>query len=99
MVNDMLEKSVIQESRPSWNSPLFLVSKIDGAFRQIIDFRLLNKATPDKHYPLPVLRNLLMSLGRGNSILSSHDLLTGYWQVEFEPASWEITAFITASGH
>ncbi len=40
-----------------------------------------------------------MSLGRGNKIFSSLDLLSGYWQVPMAPASREVTAFGTTSGH
>ncbi len=53
----------------------------------------------DDHYPLPVLRDLLMSLGRGNKIFSSLDLLSGYWQLPRAPESREITAFSTREGH
>ncbi len=99
MVNDMLEQSVIQESRLQWNSPLFLVSKKDETFRPVIDFGGVKAVTLDEHYPLPVLSDLLISLGKGNSIFSSLDLLPAYWQVELEPESLEITVFSTSSGH
>ncbi len=93
MVNDTLEQGVIQESRAPCNPPLFLVPIKDGTFRPVTDFRLDTVVTLDEHYSLPVLSDLLMSLGRGNSIFLSLDLLSGYWEVQIEPASWEITAF------
>ncbi len=99
MVNDMLEQDVIKESHSPWNSPLFLVPKKDGTFRPVINFCCVKAVTLDEHYLLPVLRDFLMSLGRRNSIFISLDLLSGYWQVEVEPASREITAFSTPSGH
>ncbi len=40
-----------------------------------------------------------MSLGQGNTILSSLDLLSGYWQVPMADESREITTFSTPSGH
>ncbi len=40
-----------------------------------------------------------MSLGQGNTIFSSLDLLSGYWQVLMTAESREITAFNTPSGH
>ncbi len=98
MVNDILEQGVIQESRSPWNSPLFLVPNKDGTFRLVIDFRRVNAVTLDEYYPLPVISNLLMSLGRGNSIFTSLDLLSGYCQVELEPESQK-TAFSKHSGH
>jgi len=39
-----------------------------------------------------------MSLGRGNKIFSSLDLLSGYWQVPMAPASRAVTAFSTTNG-
>ncbi len=55
--------------------------------------------TEDDRYPLPVLSDLLMSLGQGNQIFSSLDLLSGYWQVPLAPESREVTAFSTPRGH
>ncbi len=79
----MLDQGVIQHSRSPWNSSLFLVPKNDGRFRPVIDFRKVNEVTEDDRYPLPVLGDLLMSLGQGNTIFSRMDLLSGYWQVFF----------------
>ncbi len=59
----------------------------------------MNEGTEDDRYPLPVLRDLLMSLGQGNKIFRSLDLLSGYWQVPLAPESREITAFSIPTGH
>ncbi len=40
-----------------------------------------------------------MSLGQENTIISSLDHWSGYWQVPMAAASREITAFSTPSGH
>ncbi len=61
----MLDQGVIQHSRSPWNSTLFLVPKKDGGFGPVIDFRKVSEATEDDRYPLPVLGDLLMSLGKG----------------------------------
>ena len=98
-IEEMLEEGVIQNSKSPWNSPLFLVPKKDGKYRPVIDFRKVNEVTEDDRYPLPVLSDLLMSLGRGNRIYSSLDLLSGYWQVPMAPMSREVTAFSTPRGH
>ncbi len=92
MIKDMLEQGVIQESNFPWNFPIFLVPKKDGTFRPVIDFRRVNKVTVDDHYPLPVLRDLLMCLERGNKVFSSLDLLSGYWQLSMAPESREATS-------
>ncbi len=48
---------------------------------------------------MPILGDLLMFLGQGNTIFISLDLLSGYWQVPMAAESREITAFSTPSGH
>ncbi len=98
-IDDMLQQGVIQPSKSPWNSPLFLFPKKDGQFRPVIDFRKVNEVTEDDRFPLPVLSDLLMSLGHGNKFFSSLDLLSGYWQVPLAPESREITAFSTPNGH
>lgn len=99
LISEMLEQGVIKESNSPWNSPLFLVPKKDGSYRPVIDFRRVNTATVDDHFPLPVLRDLLMCLGRGNKVFTSLDLVSGYWQLPMAPESREITAFSTPHGH
>ncbi len=68
LIKNMLNQGVIQESNSPWNSPLFLVPKKDGTLPPIIDFGRVNEVTLDDHYPLPVLRDLLMCAGRGNKV-------------------------------
>ncbi len=99
LIKDMLDQGVIQGSNSPWNSPLFLMPKKDGTLRPVIDFRRVNEVTVDDHYPLPVLRDLLMCLGRGNKVFSSLDFPNGYWQLPMAPESREVTAFSMPSGH
>ncbi len=103
LIKDMLDQEVTQESNSPWNSPIFLVPKKDSTLRPVIDFRRVNEVTVDDHYSLPVLRDLLMCLGRGNKVFSSLDLLSGYWQLPMAPESREVTRSVrqtaTFSGH
>ncbi len=99
LIKDMLDQRVIQESNSPWNSPLFFVPKKDGTLRPVIENRRVNEVIVDDHYPLPVLRDLLMCLGRGSKVFSSLDLLSGYWQFPMAPESREVTAFSTPNGH
>ncbi len=98
-VKDMQTQGITQDSLSPWNSPIFLVPKKDGNFRPLIDFRRVNEVTEDEKYPLPVLRNLLMSLGQGNTIVSNLDLLSGYLQIKMTPSSRALIAFSTLNGH
>ncbi len=54
-------------------------SKERREFSALIDFRRVNEVTEDEKYPLPVLKDLLMSLEKGIRYFSSLDLLAGYW--------------------
>ncbi|MCP4238008.1 MAG: hypothetical protein GY770_31340, partial [Aestuariibacter sp.] len=73
--------------------------KKDGGVRPVIDYRRVNDATVPDRYPLPVLSELLQSLGSGNMVFSTLDLQSGFWQVELEEKSREISAFSTPRGH
>ncbi len=77
----------------------YVVPKKDGSFRPFIDFRKVSEVTEDDSYPFSVLGDFLMSLGQGNTIFSSLDLVSGYWQVPMSAKSREITSFSTPSGH
>ncbi len=51
--------------------------------------------TEEDRYPLPVMSDLLMSLGHGNKMFSNLDVLSGCLQVLVTPQSKERTAFTT----
>ncbi len=98
-VDKLLSARVILESHSPWNSPLVLVGKKDGSYRPVIDFQKVNALTVPDHYPLPILSDLLESLGDSNTVFSSIDLLSGFWQIPLSAKSREIAAFSTPSGH
>ena len=74
---------------------IVLGSEENGQFRPVFDFRHVNEVTENERFPLPVLKDLLMSLGQGNKYFSSLDLVSGYWQIPMAPESRAITAFST----
>ncbi len=86
---------VIQESCSPWNSPLFLIPRKDGSYRPIVDFRKVDKLPVPDQYFLPVLSNLLQSIGKDNHVFSSLDLLFSFRQTMLDDKSREITAFST----
>ncbi len=76
---------------------MFLVGKKDGSYRPVIDFwKVIAHPVPD-HYPLPILSDLLESLGDSNTVFSSTDRLSRFWQIPLDAKSREITAFSTPS--
>ncbi len=98
-VDELLAEGVIQKSHSPWNSPLFLVSKKDGSYHLVIDFRKVSALTVPDHYPLLILSDLLQSLRDSNTVFSSTDLISGFWQIPLDAKSREITAFSMPSGH
>ena len=97
-VEKMLVKEVIRPSVSPWSSPIALVTKPDGSTRFCIDFRKVNLVTKKDAYPLPRIEETLNALG-GSKYFTTLDLQSGYWQVPFDEASKEITAFSTRKGH
>ena len=77
VVQDMLEKDIIESSSSDWISEPHLVRKDDGTFRFCIDFRPLNKITKHDLYPLPRIHDLLDQVGKSR-YFTSLDLASGY---------------------
>ena len=62
LVQDMLQKDVIQPSSSPWASPVVLVQKKDGSYRFCVDYRKLNRITRKDAYPLPRVDDTLDAL-------------------------------------
>ena len=99
-IQDMIDQGVIEISDSPYNFPIFLVPKKSGNnFRVVVDYRQLNKLVIPNRYPLPILSDVLQSIGEGNNYFTILDLLSGYYQIELDPNSKKYTAFSTHSGH
>ncbi len=42
LIQEMFDEGIIQESHSPWNSSLFMVPKMDGSYRAVVDFRPVN---------------------------------------------------------
>ena len=92
-LNEMEKSGIIEKCDGSpYNSPLFLVKKQSGKWREVNDFRALNERLEDNHFPLPHLRDLLDQL-HGSKFFSSIDLRSGYFNIVLEEESRQCTAF------
>ena len=91
----MLEEGIIEPSNSPWSAPIVLVRKKDGSFRYCIDYRLLNKVTVGDAYPIP---RVSFDVLQGSRWFSTLDLMSGYWQVEMDPADKQKTAFVCQEG-
>ncbi|UYV64616.1 hypothetical protein LAZ67_3001326 [Cordylochernes scorpioides] len=79
------------------DSPITLVTKRDKSKRFCVDYRRINEIiAPDVH-PLPLIENILDKLSRAK-YFSSADISSAYWQVEIDPSSRHLLAFVTLDG-
>ena len=99
IIAEMLAQDVIEPSDSEWNFPLILVPKPDGSLRPVVDYRKLNEQTIPDRLPLPVISDILQSLGTGNKYFSTIDIKSAFWQIELEEDSKDMTAFSTPTGH
>ncbi len=95
----MLSQDVIEPSNSEWNFPLILVPKSDGTIRPVIDYRAQNQQTIPDRLPLPVISDILRSLGTENTLFSTIDIKSAFWQIELHDDSKDLTAFSTPTGH
>ena len=93
----MLKRGIIEGSHSNWASPIVLIPKKDGTKRFCIDYRKLNSVCKYDAYPIPRMDDILEKVG-SSKYLSNLDLTKGYWQIQVEPSSRELTAFITPFG-
>ena len=97
MVDELLDKGIVEHSSSPWASPIVLVSKQDGSTCFCVDYCRLNTITKLDEFPLPRIDDSLDLLS-GMKYFSTLDLATGYWQVNMSPDSREKTAFVMHEG-
>ena len=91
---EWLKLGVIQPSRSTYNSPLFLVAKKDGGLRVVQDFRALNANSYIDKYSMKDIHECIAEIGRaGSHIFSTIDLTSGFWQMLLKPQSRAATSF------
>ena len=81
----MLADGVIQHSTSPWNSPILVVPKKTDAsgkmkWRLVVDFRMLNDVTICDSFPIPLISEVLNSLGN-SKYFSTVDCASGFWQI------------------
>ena len=64
----MLRDGIIEPSTSPWNSPILAIHKKENAsgkkkWRIVVDFRKLNEVTVGDSFPLPVISEILDTLG------------------------------------
>lgn len=96
-VDFLLKHNLAEPSTSPWASPCLLIPKPDGTFRFCTDYRKVNQVTVSDSYPLPLIEDIIDSIGCAKFI-STVDLLKGYYQVGLTDRAKIISAFITPFG-
>ncbi|CAF0786226.1 unnamed protein product [Adineta steineri] len=96
-VDKMLRAGIAIPSTSEWSSPVVLLTKPDGTFRFIIDYRKLNVITKKDVFPQPSIEELVQRLG-GHSWFTKIDMKAGYHQIPIQHKDKEKTAFVTQDG-
>lgn len=98
-LKSLLDKDIIEKvSGPSaWVSPMVPVLKGSGEVRICVDMRRANQAVLRESHPLPLIEEVLGSLG-GATKFSKLDIKEAYHQLELSEKSRKITTFITKYG-
>ena len=84
-------------SKPTgWVSSMVTVVK-PGKLRICIDPRHLNSAIKREHYPMPTIEEVLSRLPQAK-VFSKFDASSGFWQLQLDEQSGELTTFNTPFG-
>ncbi|KAI3369532.1 hypothetical protein L3Q82_007742 [Scortum barcoo] len=97
VLTEMEEQGIIRKSVSEFASPLVMVWKKNGNLRICTDFRWLNARTIKDAHPLPHQADCLAALG-GNSVFSTMDLTSGFYNLPMHEEDKKYTAFTTPLG-
>ena len=92
--DDLEHAKLIEPTHSYWAAPSILVTKKDGSYRLVVDYRGLNKQIEKTSWPLPRIGDVIDSLD-GNCFFSNIDLTSGYFQMALDEESQNVTVFVT----
>ena len=93
----MESMGIIRKSNSPWSSPLHVVAKQDGGWRQCGDYRRLNDVTVPDRYPITYIQDF-SSLLSGKKLFSKIEIVRGYHQIPVAQQNISKTAIITPFG-
>ncbi|GBM57954.1 Retrovirus-related Pol polyprotein from transposon 17.6 [Araneus ventricosus] len=91
---ELLELDLIEESSAEIAHPVVCGNKKDGSMRMCVDYRTLNSITKADDFPMEDAVQLLQCIGKA-SVITTLDLLKGYWAIPMEEDSRDLTSFKT----
>jgi hypothetical protein len=92
----MIDQDIIEPCKSPWSSPIIIIKKPEskgGGFRFVNDFRAVNKLTKYWAYEIPLASDYFRSLS-GNTLFTTLDANSGFWQIPVKLEERDITAFI-----
>jgi hypothetical protein len=100
-LQDSLKKGWIRRSSSSFSAPCFFVKKQDWTkskkLRLCVDYRELNSHTIKNRNPLPLISEILRTVGKG-TVFTTLDLENAYQRIRIKEGHEERTAFLTRYG-
>ena len=96
-VKDQLRKGYIRPSKSPQTSQVFFMPKKDGRKRMVQDYRYLNSWTIKNNYPLPLISDLIDSIGK-KKVFTKMDLWWGYNNVRIKEGDEWKAAFTMPEG-
>ncbi|GFU01464.1 hypothetical protein TNCV_4877041 [Trichonephila clavipes] len=93
-IEELLRLDLIEESDAEIAYPIVCVNKKDGTLRLCVDFRALNSESVSDDFPMEDAVELIHSIG-GANIITTLDLLKGYWAIPMAEDSKNLTFFKT----
>ena len=92
-----MKKGYIRPSKLPQTSPVFFVGKKDRGKHMVMDYHRLNKQTVKNNYPLPLITDLVDSMGN-KRVFTKMDLRWGYNNVRIKEGDEWKAAFTTHIG-
>jgi len=96
-MKDQLRKRYIRPSKSPQTSLVFFVPKKDEKKRMVQDYQYLNSWTVKNNYPLPLISDLIDSIGK-KKVFTKMDLHWGYNNVRIKEGDEWKAAFSTPEG-
>ena len=93
----LLSNNTISPATGPWSSNIVLIGKKDGSTRFCLDFRQLNKITVPINFKLPLVSDLLSSLGSAKWF-TTLDLTSAYHSIEIRECDKMKTQFCSPFG-
>ena len=96
-LSENLNKGFISPSKAERAAPILFALKPNGQLRFCVDYRKLNAITKRNGYPIPLIEETLARVV-GCKHISKLDIIAAFNKLRMDPASEELTTFITALG-